>query len=77
MRGWGVAAFDYDNDGWVDVAAVGEGFNGDGRIVLLRNEGAAGFSRCDDFSGASTKWCCTGRAELWRLILTAMDRRDC
>ena len=43
MRGWGVAAVDYDNDGFVDLVAVGEAFNGDGRIVLLRNEGAAGF----------------------------------
>ncbi|MGC1383589.1 MAG: FG-GAP-like repeat-containing protein [Candidatus Acidiferrales bacterium] len=43
MRGWGVAAFDYDNDGFVDLVAVGESFSGEGRIVLLRNEGAAGF----------------------------------
>jgi Flp pilus assembly protein TadD len=43
MRGWGVAPVDYDNDGWVDLVAVGETFNGEGRIVLLRNEGAAGF----------------------------------
>jgi Tfp pilus assembly protein PilF len=43
MRGWGVAAVDYDNDGWVDLVAVSETFAGKGRIVLLRNEGAAGF----------------------------------
>ena len=43
MRGWGVAALDYDNDGWVDLVAVGENFSGEGRIVLLRNEGPAGF----------------------------------
>ena len=43
MRGWGIAALDYDNDGWVDLVAVGETFSGEGRIVLLRNEGAAGF----------------------------------
>ena len=43
MRGWGIAALDYDNDGWVDLVAVGETFAGEGRIVLLRNEGAAGF----------------------------------
>lgn len=43
MRGWGIAALDYDNDGWVDLIAVGETFAGEGRIVLLRNEGAAGF----------------------------------
>ena len=43
MRGWGIAALDYDNDGWVDLVAVGETFSGDGRIILLRNEGPAGF----------------------------------
>jgi tetratricopeptide (TPR) repeat protein len=43
MRGWGIAAVDYDNDGFVDLVAVGETFAGKGRIVLLRNEGAAGF----------------------------------
>jgi tetratricopeptide (TPR) repeat protein len=43
MRGWGVAPIDYDNDGWIDLVAVGETFSGEGRIVLLRNEGAAGF----------------------------------
>jgi Flp pilus assembly protein TadD len=43
MRAWGVAAVDYDNDGWMDLVAVGETFNGEGHIVLLRNEGEAGF----------------------------------
>src|ERR1700678_3654572 len=43
MRGWGAAPIDYDNDGWIDLVAVGENFAGEGRIVLLRNEGAAGF----------------------------------
>ncbi len=43
MRAWGVAPIDYDNDGFVDLVAVGETFAGEGRIVLLRNEGAAGF----------------------------------
>jgi tetratricopeptide (TPR) repeat protein len=43
MRGWGVAALDYDDDGWIDLVAVGEGFSGEGRIVLLRNEGTNGF----------------------------------
>ncbi|MGA7840917.1 MAG: FG-GAP-like repeat-containing protein, partial [Candidatus Acidiferrales bacterium] len=43
MRGWGVAPIDYDDDGWIDLVAVGEDFSGDGHIVLLRNEGAAGF----------------------------------
>jgi tetratricopeptide (TPR) repeat protein len=40
--GWGIAAFDYDNDGWMDLVAVGENAQG-GQIVLLRNEGPAGF----------------------------------
>ncbi|MGC2333858.1 MAG: FG-GAP-like repeat-containing protein [Candidatus Acidiferrales bacterium] len=39
MRAWGIAAFDYDNDGWTDLVAVGETFAGKGQIVLLRNEG--------------------------------------
>jgi tetratricopeptide (TPR) repeat protein len=43
MRGWGLAALDYDNDGWVDLVAVGETFSGEGRILLLRNEGLKGF----------------------------------
>ena len=43
MRGWGIAAIDYDNDGWADLVAVGETFSGEGRIVLFRNEASAGF----------------------------------
>jgi len=43
MRGWGIAAIDYDNDGWIDLVMVGETFSGEGRILLLRNEGANGF----------------------------------
>jgi Flp pilus assembly protein TadD len=43
MRGWGVAPIDYDNDGWIDLVAVGDDFSGAGHIILLRNEGAAGF----------------------------------
>jgi tetratricopeptide (TPR) repeat protein len=43
MRGWGLAALDYDNDGWIDLVAVGENFAGEGRILLLRNEGLKGF----------------------------------
>ena len=39
MRAWGIAAVDYDNDGWMDLVAVGETFAGKGAIVLLRNEG--------------------------------------
>jgi tetratricopeptide (TPR) repeat protein len=42
MRGWGIAALDYDNDGWVDLVAVGDTFSGEGRIILLRNEGGDG-----------------------------------
>ena len=41
-RGWGLTALDYDNDGWIDLAAVGENSSG-GHIILLRNQGAAGF----------------------------------
>ena len=41
-RGWGLAALDYDNDGWIDLAAVGADSSG-GHVVLLRNEGPAGF----------------------------------
>src|SRR3984957_913372 len=43
MRGWGLAPIDYDDDGWMDLVAVGEDFAGVGHIVLLRNEGTAGF----------------------------------
>jgi len=43
MRGWGIASIDYDNDGWADLVAVGETFSGEGRVVLFRNEGSAGF----------------------------------
>ncbi len=40
--GWGLVAFDYDNDGRIDLAAVGAS-GSKSRIVLLRNEGSAGF----------------------------------
>ena len=43
MRAWGITALDYDNDGWIDLVAVGETFSGEGRIVLLRNQGGKGF----------------------------------
>jgi tetratricopeptide (TPR) repeat protein len=43
MRGWGIAPIDYDNDGWMDLVAVGETFSGEGRMVLFRNQGSAGF----------------------------------
>ncbi len=42
MRGWGLAAVDYDHDGWTDLVAVGETFSGEGRIILLRNQGGDG-----------------------------------
>jgi hypothetical protein len=40
---YGVAAFDYDNDGWVDLVAVGETKDGKGEIKLFRNLGPDGF----------------------------------
>ena len=43
VRAYGVAAFDYDNDGWVDLVAVGETKDGKGEIKLFRNLGADGF----------------------------------
>jgi hypothetical protein len=42
-RAFGVAAFDYDNDGWVDLVAVGETKEGKAEIKLLRNLGPDGF----------------------------------
>jgi len=41
--GYGLAAFDYDNDGWVDLVAVGETKDGKGEIRLFRNLGPEGF----------------------------------
>lgn len=43
VRGWGVTAIDYDNDGWIDLAAVGETADGRGEIRLFRNLGRDGF----------------------------------
>jgi tetratricopeptide (TPR) repeat protein len=43
LRGWGIAAIDYDNDGWVDLVAVGETKEGKGEVRLFRNLGADGF----------------------------------
>jgi tetratricopeptide (TPR) repeat protein len=43
VYGYGVAAFDYDNDGWVDLVAVGETKEGKGEIKLFRNLGPDGF----------------------------------
>jgi tetratricopeptide (TPR) repeat protein len=42
-RAYGVAAIDYDNDGWVDLVAVGETSAGKGEVRLFRNLGADGF----------------------------------
>ncbi len=44
LRGcWSVTPLDYDNDGWIDLAAACFSVKGKPRIVLLRNEGPAGF----------------------------------
>jgi tetratricopeptide (TPR) repeat protein len=43
VRAYGVAAFDYDNDGWVDLIAVGETKDGKGEVKLFRNLGPDGF----------------------------------
>ena len=41
--GAGIATVDYDNDGWIDLVAVGEGANG-GEIRLLRNLGGGNWT---------------------------------
>ena len=38
-----MAAFDYDDDGWVDLVAVGETADGKGGVKLFRNLGPDGF----------------------------------
>src|SRR5260370_20692851 len=43
VHGYGVAAIDYDNDGWVDLAAVGETKDGRGEVRLFRNLGPDGW----------------------------------
>jgi hypothetical protein len=43
VRAFGVAAIDYDNDGWVDLVAVGETKGGKGEVRLFRNLGPDGF----------------------------------
>jgi tetratricopeptide (TPR) repeat protein len=43
VRAYGVAAIDYDNDGWVDLVAVGETKDGKGEVRLFRNLGPDGF----------------------------------
>ena len=42
-NGFGIAALDYDNDGWIDLVAVGETKEGKGEVRLLRNLGPGGF----------------------------------
>jgi len=42
-RAFGVTAIDYDNDGWVDLVAVGETKDGKGEVRLFRNLGPDGF----------------------------------
>jgi Tfp pilus assembly protein PilF len=41
--GYGIAAIDYDNDGWVDLVAVGETNDGKGEVRLFRNLGPDGW----------------------------------
>jgi tetratricopeptide (TPR) repeat protein len=43
VAGYALAAFDYDNDGWVDLVAVGETKEGKGEARLFRNLGPDGF----------------------------------
>ncbi len=42
QKGWGIAALDYDNDGWLDLVAAGES-SGGGQLRLLRNLGSKGW----------------------------------
>jgi hypothetical protein len=43
VRAFGVVALDYDNDGWIDLVAVGETKDGKGEVRLFRNLGPDGF----------------------------------
>ena len=43
VRAYGITAIDYDNDGWVDLVAVGETKDGKGEVRLFRNLGPDGF----------------------------------
>ena len=41
-KGWGITAIDFDNDGWIDLAAVVETAKGT-ELRVFRNKGAQGF----------------------------------
>ena len=43
VRAYGIVALDYDNDGWVDLVAVGETKEGKGEVRLFRNLGPDGW----------------------------------
>ena len=43
VHAFGVASLDYDNDGWVDLVAVGTTKDGKGEVRLFRNLGPDGF----------------------------------
>src|SRR5205807_6409780 len=43
QRAYGIVAVDLDNDGWVDLAAVGERADGTGEVRVFRNLGPNGF----------------------------------
>ena len=43
-HGWGVSAVDVDNDGWLDLAAVGERDEQHGELRVLRNLGGERFA---------------------------------
>jgi tetratricopeptide (TPR) repeat protein len=47
---WGLTAIDYDNDGWIDLAAVASS-GPRARIILLRNQGSAGFREVTETVG--------------------------
>jgi Tfp pilus assembly protein PilF len=45
IRAWGITAVDVDNDGWIDLALVGErDAGGTGEVMLLRNLGDGHFA---------------------------------
>ena len=55
VRGWGITAIDIDNDGWIDLAAVGErDAAGSGEMLLLRNLGDGRFDDLDLFTSETT-----------------------